>query len=174
MGLSTDGTTFAIPPFEVEMRRRLWWQILLIDGRVSELSGAGHSISTYTWNTKLPSNVNDSDLSPDMRDPPIERPGTTEMIFVRLRCEITEFIHHSRTVGGCLSVKDDLIEEFEQRLEREYLNFCDASIPLHVMSVMMARSAMCKLQMGLRHPHFLSVRTNRLSSADKDNLFELS
>jgi len=31
MGLSTDGTHYTMPPFEVEMRRRLWWQIVLLD-----------------------------------------------------------------------------------------------------------------------------------------------
>jgi hypothetical protein len=174
MGLSTDGTSYAIPPFEVEMRRRLWWQIVLIDVRVSEVSGAGSSILTYTWNTKLPSNVNDSDLFPDMRDPPVERPGLTEMIFVRLRCEGTQLVQQSRDLMGVFGLKDDAIEEFENRLEREYLSHCDPLIPLHVMSTMMARSDLFKLRMGLRHHLFMSDRTNRLSQVEKDQLFQLS
>jgi len=48
VGLNTDGTTFGLLPFEVEMRRRLWWQLILIDHRVSELSGAGFAPLTYT------------------------------------------------------------------------------------------------------------------------------
>lgn len=174
MGLSTDGTTYAIPPFEVEMRRRLWWQIVLIDVRVAEFSGAGTSILTYAWNTKLPSNINDSDLSPDMRDQPVERPGLTEMVFVRLRCEAAQLVQQSRAVTGNLTMRDGAIDEFEQRLEREYLCHCDPSIPLHLMSTMMARSALCKLRMGLCRPHFMSDRTNRLSLVEKENLFQLS
>jgi hypothetical protein len=156
------------------MRRRLWWQIVLIDNRVAELSGAGTSILTYAWSTKLPSNINDSDLFPDMRDPPVESPGITEMIFLRLRCEITQFVQDSRSLAGSLNVKDDAIEEFEQRLEREYLRYCDPLIPLHVMSSVMARSSMCKLQMGLRHPLFMSDRAKALPPAEKEKLLQLS
>lgn len=174
MGLSTDGTNYAIPPFEVEMRRRLWWQIILIDKRVSEISGAGTSILTYTWNTKLPSNINDSELFPDMRDPPTERSGLTEMVFVRLRCEIAAFNQQSRTLTGPLTINDDAIDRFEARLEREYLTHVDPLVPLHFMSVMMTRSALYKTRMGIGHPYFNSARTNELSQAEKDRLFQLS
>ena len=174
MGLSTDGTSYGIPPFEVEMRRRLGWQIVLIDNRVAEISGAGTSFLTYTWTTKLPSNINDSDLFPDMRDPPVERPGITEMVFVRLRCEIAaQLIQQSRTLKGTLAVGDEAIDELEQRLEREYLNHCDPLIPLHFMSMMMARSALCKLRMGLHHHHF-RMRNSQLTDGEKDKLFQLS
>ena len=174
MGLGTDGTNYAIPPFEVEMRRRLWWQIILIDKRVSELSGAGTSILTYTWNTKLPSNINDSELFPDMRDPPAERPGLTEMVFVRLRCEIAGFNQQSRALAGALTINDDAIDRFETRLEREYLTYVDPLVPLHFMSMMMVRSALYKMRMGLGHPYFNSARTNDLSQPEKDRLFQLS
>jgi hypothetical protein len=152
----------------------LWWQIILIDTRVAELSGAGKIILNYTWNTKLPSNINDSDLFPDMRDPPVESLGITEMIFFRLRCEIIGFVHEARKHMGSLNVEDDAVDEFTRRIEREYLSYCDPLVPLHVMSAMMARSAMIKLRMGLRDPHFMLDRANRLSPAEKDRLFELS
>jgi hypothetical protein len=174
MGLSTDGTVYAIPPFEVEMRRRLWWQILLIDVRVAELSGAGSSILTYTWKTQLPSNINDSDLFPNMKDPPVERPGLTEMTFVRLRCEVAQLIQQSRALIGTFVLKEDEIEEFENRLEREYLTYCDLSIPLHRISTIMTRSALCKLRMGFRTPEFMLDRANHMSQAEKNSLFQLS
>ncbi|KAG0646739.1 Aurofusarin cluster transcription factor aurR2 [Hyphodiscus hymeniophilus] len=175
MGLSSDGSQYELPPFETEMRRRLWWQIVLIDTRVSELSGAGTSVLTYTWTTRLPSNVNDSDLFPDMRDPPVERPGLTEMVFVRLRCEGRQLVEDSREGSRAfVGSQPSLIDEFEQRLDREYLSHCDPLIPLHAMSIMMAKSFLCKLRMGLRHPYFMSVRSNGLSAVEKDTLFQLS
>ncbi|KAK9322024.1 hypothetical protein V1517DRAFT_362119 [Lipomyces orientalis] len=64
MGLAIDGSNYAIPPFEAEMRRRLWWQLILIENRVAELSSGGICVLAYAWNTKLPANVNDSDLFP--------------------------------------------------------------------------------------------------------------
>lgn len=101
MGLNIDGTTYGLPPFQVEMRRRVWWQIMLLDIRVSELSGAGHSVLGHSWETKLPLNVNDSDLFPDMRDPPLEHPGATEMIFVLQRCEVSFFDRWFFLSGSC-------------------------------------------------------------------------
>jgi hypothetical protein len=175
MGLGTDGTNYAIPPFEVELRRRLWYQIVLIDVRVAELSGCGTSILTYGWTTKLPSNINDSDLFPDMRDPPVERPGITEMIFVRLRCEGVQLVQQLREPSLAFTgAKEDVIIEFGQRLEQDYLSHCDPLIPLHVMSIMMTRSMICKLRMGLRHPHSMSSRNSDLSEAEKDALFQLA
>lgn len=173
MGLSTDGTNYAIPPFEVEMRRRLWWQIVLIDIRVAELSGAGPAILMYTWNTKLPSNINDSDLFPDMRDSPVERSGVTEMIFVRIRCEGVQLIQQTRSRTGCYVLKDDAIEDLEQRLEREYLQHCDPLIPLHLMALTTSRTALCKMRISFRRPLFALNQTN-WTDGEKDTLFKLS
>lgn len=54
MGLNIDGTSHGLLPFEVEMRRRLWWQLLLLDSRVGELSGFGPSLHMHMHTTKLP------------------------------------------------------------------------------------------------------------------------
>lgn len=174
IGLNVDGTTFGIPPFEVEMRRRLWWQIVLIDIRVLEISGSGTSTHLYTWNTKLPSNVNDSDLFPDMRDPPVERSSVTEMMFVRIQCEAVQFFKQSRDLTGVVVFKEPAIKEFEDRLEREYIRDCDPLIPLHVLSSITARLTVCKLRMGLDYHPFVSDSTNRLSQFDKEHIFQLS
>lgn len=148
MGLSTERTNASITPFEAEMRRRLWWQIILLESRVAELSGGSVCMLSYTWNTKLPANINDSDLFLDMRDPPVERPGLTEMIYVRLRCEICQFLQRSRDITGSLAVEEGGIDAFEQSLEREYFSYCDPSVSFHLLSSTMARLAICKLRMA--------------------------
>lgn len=155
MGLVYDKAHISVLPVEAEIRRRLWWQIVLIDARVSELSGVEPAVSTLT---KLPGNINDCDLSPNMTNVPIERPGLTEMVFFRLRCEIASF---SQSIKGSqatrlLSMRDRAIDEFEMRIQREYLSYCDPSIPLHFMSIMMARTSIWKLRIGLRHSQSIS------------------
>jgi hypothetical protein len=37
LGLHRDGEVFNLPPFNVEMRRRLWWQVVTLDVRSSEV-----------------------------------------------------------------------------------------------------------------------------------------
>ncbi|KAL8634535.1 MAG: hypothetical protein Q9228_007870, partial [Teloschistes exilis] len=39
MGLHRDGADLKLPPLETEIRRRLWWQILLLEVRAAEFSG---------------------------------------------------------------------------------------------------------------------------------------
>lgn len=41
MGLHRDGETLGLNPFDVEMRRRLFWQLLSLDGMSGQLSGTG-------------------------------------------------------------------------------------------------------------------------------------
>ena len=117
MGLNFDGTSYGLPPFEVEMRRRLWYQIMFLDNRVSELSGAGCSLLTYIWTTKPPLNVNDSDLFPEMKEIPRECEGITEMVYVLQRCEVANLIQKLKTgAERTFAEKDREIEELRKRL----------------------------------------------------------
>jgi hypothetical protein len=175
IGLATDGTHFGLLPFEAEMRRRLWWQIVLIDARASEVSGAGPALLTYTWNTKIPFNFNDSDLFPDMRTPPPERPGLTEMSYFRIRCEVADFFRKIKCtkLETPMPSRDKAIDEFEERLEREYLSYCDPSTPLHFLSIILARSSICKLRIGIGHLESIALHSINRPEAEKDRLFML-
>lgn len=175
IGLATDGTHYGLLPFEAEMRRRLWWQIVLIDTRASEVCGAGPNILTYTWNTKIPMNYNDSDLFPDMRTAPPERPGLTEMAYCRIRCETANFFREVRSsyMTDSVAARDKTIDEFEQHLQREYLNYCDPSIPMHYMSLIMTKSSLCKLRIGFGHFQSMSTQSFNKPQSEKDRLFAL-
>ena len=90
-GLHRDGAVLGLPPFEIEMRRRLWWYIVTLDGRLTELMGSESSLPK-SMDTLLPSSFNDSDLEPDMTTLPEERIGTSEMTFCLLKYEIARFL----------------------------------------------------------------------------------
>ncbi|KAH7417597.1 hypothetical protein BKA64DRAFT_304066 [Cadophora sp. MPI-SDFR-AT-0126] len=172
MGLCYDGASYGLQPFEIEMRRRLWWQIMLLDFRVAEFSGAGCSILTHVWTTKFPLNVNDSDLYPDMRDPPAEHNGVTEMVYVLTLCEITSYFNKMRSSNISLQIKDKEIDDLAAHLEKTYLQYCDPSIPLHILSMLMARTRIAKLHMGPYHPYIVKSKT--MGVAEKEALFSLS
>jgi hypothetical protein len=173
MGLHHDGTSYGLPPFEVEMRRRLWWQIVLLDNRIAEVSGAGNSILTHTWTTNFPSNINDNDLFAGMRDLPAESTVLTEMLFFLLRCEVAHFAQKSSPAAGSMSAHAHLINEFEDRIERKYLQKCDPLIPLHLMAITMGRSTLCKLRMATRSPRTLLDRGVPIPKEERDRLFVL-
>ena len=173
MGLSFDGTSYGLLPFEVEMRRRLWWQVLLLDVRVAELSGAGSALLNHTWKTKLPSNVNDSDLFPDMTETPKEHLGATEMMFVLHRCEVANLLQQLQDKSIPLTIQDKAIDELEMTMERKYIQYCDRSIPLHLVTTLMVKLATAKIRMLPRHPHVRDNISQNLTE-DRDYLFKLS
>ncbi|KAI1139059.1 fungal-specific transcription factor domain-containing protein [Hypoxylon sp. FL0543] len=91
MGLHRDGEFLGLSPFETEMRRRIWWRILLLDAMYALMSGLGHSLLPRSWDTKPPLNINDSDLYPTMTTiQPKDSP--TDMIFCLICCEITSIM----------------------------------------------------------------------------------
>ncbi|KAK9317815.1 hypothetical protein V1522DRAFT_437080 [Lipomyces starkeyi] len=181
IGLHRDGASLDLPLFEVESRR-LWWQIILLDGRIAELSGSGVSVLADSWDTKIPLNVNDDDLSPDMREQPTERAGSTEMIFCLMRYNVGEFLRHSgprnfvseQNVGLSLAEKDRVINELERLIEQSFLPYCDPVIPLHFLAATMARSTMCTMRLGIHHPRNFPDKGAQMPQEDKDYLFSNS
>ncbi|GJN85276.1 hypothetical protein PLIIFM63780_008840 [Purpureocillium lilacinum] len=91
MGYHRDGETLGLDPFETEMRRRIWWQLVIQDSKYAMMSGLTQSMSPDTWNTQLPQNVSDSDIFPGLTAPVRARDGPTEMAFVIMVNEIFKF-----------------------------------------------------------------------------------
>ncbi|EEY23471.1 fungal specific transcription factor domain-containing protein [Verticillium alfalfae VaMs.102] len=58
VGLHRDGTHFAhLSPYEVEMRRRVWWCLCLLDIRAAEDQGTEFSIADGAFDTRMPINI---------------------------------------------------------------------------------------------------------------------
>lgn len=85
LGVHRDGATFDISPFEIELRRRLWWQIVILDVRASEDHGCDPTIVEQSYDTKFPLNINDADIAPSTKTTPEEHEGATEMTFDLIR-----------------------------------------------------------------------------------------
>ncbi|KAF4784833.1 fungal specific transcription factor domain-containing protein [Colletotrichum scovillei] len=79
--LHRDGVNPPLPPFEAEMRRRLWWMIVVLDIRAAEDRGTDAAIPRQSYNTRLPFNLDDDDFGPGTTDPLEDRTGPTEMTF---------------------------------------------------------------------------------------------
>ena len=91
MGLHRDGTAFNLPPFETEMRRRIWHQVCLLDHRSTEYHGYEPLVlERSAFDTSWALNVNDTDLTSDMTEFPHEREGATDMTLVQVRCHALE------------------------------------------------------------------------------------
>ncbi len=171
--------------FEAEIRRRLWWQIVILDYRSTEL--AGTSVEVDAGDIKRPLNVNDSDLIPMMTDPPVEHEGITEMLFCSIRYEMDVYFHQlkawkadpfvggpHRATSGTISEKDKAINELESRLEQRYLKYCDPSVPFHLLASGMSRSAICQMRLTAHQFSQYLDKGASLPQTEKDMLFSLS
>ncbi|KAF2211648.1 hypothetical protein CERZMDRAFT_112381 [Cercospora zeae-maydis SCOH1-5] len=165
IGIHRDGSHFGLAPFEIEMRRRLWWQVCILDTRASEDHGCDPTIVEQSFDTKMPLNINDEDMTPEMEDFPPERKGCTIMSFCLLRFEVANTFRRLNYVPpgspkACtdfyqsvtLQDKERWITECHQRLEERYLKHCDMSVPLFWVTATVARLMMSKMWLIVYHP----------------------
>lgn len=125
LGLHRDGTHFDnISLFEVEMRRRLWWTICVLDHRSAEDAGCEMTVVERSFDTQFPLNVNDSDLSPEMTEFPPERVGSTDMSFSLIRfevCALSRRVHAAANgLVACPRESQVTLEEHEEKLIETY------------------------------------------------------
>ncbi|KAK8115800.1 hypothetical protein PG984_012302 [Apiospora sp. TS-2023a] len=144
MGLHRDGDAYGLPPFESEMRRRLWWYICILDHRTAEACGDVHAVRPHSFDARLPLHVDDADLSPEMPLLPVEREGFSEMTFCLVRYETLQTVW--RIDGDTpLAGKQAAISELERRLEDRYLKRCDPEIPFQLKVLLSARMMIKRL-----------------------------
>lgn len=163
LGLHRDGTNFGLKPFETEMRRRLWWHISMLDYRSSEDQGTDPLILETMYDTQLPLNVNDDDLSPDMEKPPKDRESFTDATFGLIRFEITSALRRANYVcpGAQFRSPNSLppshiagrmIKIISDRCEQRYIRHCDMNVPLQWCTATVARLILAKLWLIVHHP----------------------
>ncbi|KAK4149315.1 hypothetical protein C8A00DRAFT_38096 [Chaetomidium leptoderma] len=184
MGLHRDGTVFGLKPFETELRRRLWWQICIIDSRSSEYHCNEPIARGFASDTKPPLHVDDADLSPEMVEPPAERwDRATDMTLSLVRCEAIQtgwklgLIKGKQPSGPGSSssapAADDsreattkkrraLIQNLEARLRDRYLPICDSSEPFQLLSSAVARIILARFWLITQY----SVASRETSKAD--------
>jgi hypothetical protein len=189
MGIYSESAVSKHTPLEAELRRRLWWSLMLFDTRMSEM--ADHKTSTLapTWDCKIPLNVNDSDLSPEMKEAPAVQGNSTDALFVVVRSEMADFVRHAAfyldfTNPALKSIvkpgqNEGLVsgaaalEKLEKTMDDKYLKFCDPENQLHFMTIWWTRSYLAKCRFLEHH----SRHTNSsvpLTDAQRDAAIALA
>lgn len=158
MGLNQDGEALGQPPFEVEMRRRLWWQLFILDIRAAEDCQSEPCILESSFNTRLPLNIGDADLHPQMSRHPVRGQNRTEMLYSLVRFEGSYFARQMVFSDGfdqanayiSLSTKQKrhAIDLFQERIETQYLSHCDDSIPIDKVTIWSIRLILDKLKLA--------------------------
>lgn len=185
MGLHHDKADLKLSVFENELRTRLWWQLNGLDSRVRSCKSQGTKLTpsqSNFGNIRLPLNVNDADLHPDMVEIPREYNGPTEMSAVLLKFEIYNWYRSSSTAvklmeavaqgpqnDGAMELADTAIQELEMIYEEKYLKCLDHSIPLHRLTNAMARLSIARLRFKVHHPRRSAVSACEVQMSQQDN-----
>lgn len=147
--------------FEAEMRRRLWWQICTLDVRVAEVSGSEPFIMEPSLHAKLPLNINDISLDPNIGELSPQM-GRSEMLFSLIRIEVSNFARQIVFSDQFCRInnydimseaeKCQTIDKFKERIEKEYLSHYHEAIPLDCLTVMCSRLILAKLKLAVYKP----------------------
>lgn len=154
---------------QVELRRRLWAQICHLDYRVAESQGFVPSIHDSDFDTRLPLNIDDLDLTEGASSPSkmSDAHKFTDMTVYLIRMtgihylrRIVQTIHNfKRRLGPSwkrqmtetktltenqepLKTAQAMAAELGQDLER-LLRYCDKRIPMHAMALRFSEKLKC-------------------------------
>lgn len=113
---------------------------------------------TPTWDCKIPLNVNDFELRPEMKNPPTTHDNPTEALFAVVRSELADLTRHSAFHINFISPSLNAIAKprhgpapdgdeltlLERTIEDKYLNSCDPENPLHFMTIWTTRAHLAR------------------------------
>ncbi|KAI0839339.1 fungal-specific transcription factor domain-containing protein [Hypoxylon sp. FL0890] len=186
LGIHREGTKFDdLSPFDVEIRRRLWWAICILDLRSAEDQGTELTIAERTFDTQFPLNINDADITPEMTEFPEEKIGPTDMTFCLIRyeiCALSRKIHFATNgMAPCSSrsteaERDEMLLACYERIEKKYLKSCgdkDTDV-LHWVAAMIARLIIAKMSLIIYQPMLLHSTGQELNKDIRHRLFMAS
>jgi hypothetical protein len=170
LGLHRDGSNFThLTPYEIEIRRRVWWVLCLMDVRASESQGSDYAITSASFDTKLPLNINDVDISPSSTTVPQEQDGLTDMSVARVSfgiCQVTMKMmsHGFKDKAPSLEEQSRSLDGIYQTLERDFLQYSNESGNItYWVIIIVARLVMAKMALLIYLPLLFSIANTESS-----------
>ncbi|OQE34839.1 hypothetical protein PENCOP_c015G01756 [Penicillium coprophilum] len=191
LGLHQEERVKGLSPFNLEIRRRVWHQIVMQDAMSAQATSLQWPDLHVIYNLKPPTNLNDSDLSPTMKEPPQPRVGATDMIFCNLRYKLIAYMGRNdewcrrwlalgadqgaAAEQSCRSDRQNMIESMEKEIELQILRYCDILNPLHVLTASVARLALCKQRFTLLKVSEHAVESSSSQATeDSEDMFSMA
>ncbi|KIW46463.1 uncharacterized protein PV06_02134 [Exophiala oligosperma] len=173
LGLQRDGDNFKhLTPFDTDLRRRVWWAVVILDIRSAEDQGTDMAIPQGSFDTKMPWNINDTDIDPETKQVPAERHGLTDRAFTRINIEINKNMRQMTAAvaagsnnGAGLEEQSRLLNDIWQRLDEGYLQYApDTGSVAHWVAVTIARLVMAKMTLIVFLPVLFSSSPSGMTS----------
>ena len=172
---STNNTAF-----EIEMRRRLWWQICFIDSRSDDKQVSDYKVSEEMFDTKIPANTDDANMSPEMSNLPVVAEKWTDMTVSLIQCEIWKLSRQLQSIKTASHTSDPdiakglkLFQQSQAKIEETYLRLLDPNQPLHSFVATSSRLFLTKISLILHTKQSSAKATEpqRTDTSQSDTVF---
>lgn len=188
MGLQRDGGMLGLSPMKAEERRRVWWQMQHLEILISSTCGCFSMTVTANWDTKLPSNLEDDDIHPELERLPLDRPGLTEISHCLWWYNVFDLQRPPRkgeeesprlewlwTLSPRLSVaeKDAVTEQFRKIMVEKFLQHCELLNPLHVLIQIGIQSFVLGCRMVSRQPKVFAKQITESPLTIRDEMLQI-
>jgi len=177
LGLQRDGANFAhLTPYEIEMRRRIWWMLCTLDIRASEDQGTDYTIASDSFDTKFPLNINDADIEPGTTEMPTARDCLTDMTIPLVQVEICNIVRKmmaqsSKDDAPGIEEQNRLINEIYQKVDQGYLQYSvEEGNIVYWLQVTVTRLVMAKMTLFIYLPVLFSSPSAHFSDQIKNKL----
>lgn len=134
------------------------------------------------WNTKLPGNLEDHDLRPDIEVLPQDRRGLTNISHCLWRYQILYMQRVARQSNGVgtglswmlspavpLAEKDALADTCEKAFGEQFLQHCEPLNPLHVHIQIGIRSFVQSVRRMARQPALINAKVSEMSPGERED-----
>lgn len=171
IGLDRDGTLFNLPPLQTELRRRVWWQLILNDLRASEARGTMSTLLRF--DTQIPTHINDTDIDENTTEMPKPRKGPCDMTISCVRLDIAKLGRRMQGSGADDAplpppVKMKMVDDFADTLVERYYHPNENSPPIFRYSYKTACLITARMKLMMK------MRKKDLSQEERDSLFQIA
>ena len=170
MGLHRDPSEYGLGPIECHIRRMIWYQLCFLDIRTCEAQGPRPGIRGDEFDTRMPVNINDAELSLlayTDSPPPDPVHYWTDMTLSLIRMECVELHRHVWVDRPRLEKKQTnlttvlgKIEDTKRSLEENYLSPSagyNETIPMHRAGRLISVVMITRAQAMVLHRYHNSV-----------------
>lgn len=177
-GIHRDGQNLGLSLFDIEMRRRLWSHICILDILCSEDQGTDTQIRPEMFDTKPPSNVDSDSLSPNLTEMLAPQTGFTDVTLTIIQYEIMTHLSWKDKSFGSGSNRSpsqserSSLSELAASLEERYLQKFDLRIPIQWVTAVIFRLTLSKASLVNHLSN--SAALDKEPSATDDEIFILA
>ncbi|KAI3400448.1 hypothetical protein diail_3069 [Diaporthe ilicicola] len=164
MGLHRDGSkAYNLNALDTYVRRLIWHQLCFLDIRTCEAQGPKPAIRREDYDTWLPDNCEEEQLTNSTRQPVVADCWTTTL-FPLIRFEVNEMMRiiwadRRKLEARKITLTQVLtkIENFRRRMFENYNRFLDERVPIQRYSKLVMHLLMYRLHVMILHPYYANT-----------------